>query len=59
MSELAHQTAIQRMIQAGATPTTSFALITEFFRDWGDSRAKEMRPLIVQHYKDLNHQVQH
>lgn len=33
-SKLAHDTAIQRMIQAGAVPTTVPTLGTELFRDW-------------------------
>lgn len=52
LSLVAHETAIQRMVQAGSVPNTSFALIAEFFRDWKDPRASVMRPLIVQHYKD-------
>ncbi|WP_408095720.1 isochorismatase family protein [Peredibacter sp. HCB2-198] len=52
LSHVSHNTAIERMVQAGAIPNTSLALITEFFRDWKDQRASVMRPLIVQHFKD-------
>lgn len=53
MSTLAHETAITRMVSKGAVPNTSFALVTEFFRDWQSSAASLIRPLIVQHYHDL------
>ena len=33
-SALAHETGIRRMIQAGATPTTAFALSDELFKSW-------------------------
>lgn len=29
------------------------ALMTEFFRDWKDERATQLRPLLAQHYQDL------
>lgn len=53
VSEVAHNTAIERMVQKGAIPNTSFALIAEFFRDWKNERANLIRPLIVQHYQDI------
>lgn len=53
LSHVAHNTAIDRMLQAGATPNTSLALLTEFFRDWKDQRATTMRPLVVQHMQDM------
>ncbi|MDI9311099.1 MAG: isochorismatase family protein [Limnohabitans sp.] len=34
MSSLAHDIAVQRMIQAGAIPNTTGALFCELFRDW-------------------------
>lgn len=52
LSHLAHETAIMRMVHAGCVPNTSLALITEFFRDWKDQRATDIRPLMVQHFKD-------
>ncbi len=32
---LAHDTAIQRMVQAGSQPITLNSLLTEWIRDWG------------------------
>jgi hypothetical protein len=52
LSQVAHDTAIMRMVHAGCVPNTSLALITEFFRDWKDQRATAIRPLMVQHFKD-------
>lgn len=54
ISHLTHQTAVDRMIQAGAVPSTTLATMTELFRDWKDERAAVMRPLIVQHFKDVS-----
>ena len=34
-SQVAHRTAIERLAHAGAVPTTSLAVTTELFRDWG------------------------
>ena len=33
-SQVAHQTAIDRLAHAGAVPTTALAVTTELFRDW-------------------------
>ena len=52
LSHVSHNTAVDRMIQAGAIPNTSLAVMTEFFRDWKDPRATTMRPLLVQHLQD-------
>ena len=35
-SQLSHDTAITRMVQAGAIPTTVASIGTEFFRDWAE-----------------------
>lgn len=35
-SQIAHDTAITRMVQAGAIPTTVTTIGTEFFRDWAE-----------------------
>lgn len=52
LSHVSHDTAIDRMVQAGAIPNTALALMTEFFRDWKDQRATLLRPLMVQYFKD-------
>lgn len=57
LSDIAHETAVQRMVHAGSVLNTSLALITEFFRDWKDQRATVIRPLIVQHLKDAKHET--
>lgn len=36
-TKLAHDTAIERMIQAGSQPITLNSLVTEWIRDWGKS----------------------
>lgn len=43
MSQLAHATAIQRLVHAGAVPNTSLALVTELFRDWASPVANAAR----------------
>lgn len=47
LSQVAHATAIDRMVHAGAIPNTALALGTEFFRDWKSAQAEKVRPLIV------------
>jgi nicotinamidase-related amidase len=46
LSQLAHQTAIGRLAHAGAVPNTSFALLTELFRDWKSPVADKARAII-------------
>lgn len=53
VSEIAHTTAIQRMIQAGATPNTALALSAELFRDWKSPEAAKVRPVIVWYLDEL------
>jgi nicotinamidase-related amidase len=53
VSQLAHATAIQRMIQAGAIPNTALALSTELFRDWQSSEAATLRPVITWYLREL------
>jgi nicotinamidase-related amidase len=38
VSRVAHESAMQRMIQAGTIPTSVLALACELLRDWGDRR---------------------
>jgi len=42
-----HDLAIQRMVQAGAIPNTSVAMIAEWFRDWKSPRANRGRDILV------------
>lgn len=42
-----HDTAVLRMIQAGAVPTSTSAMMIEWFRDWADPRAPAMREVLV------------
>src|SRR5712664_298104 len=42
-----HDLAVLRMIQAGAVPNTSAAMITEWFRDWAGPLAPAARQVIV------------
>lgn len=52
LTPVAHATAIKRLIQAGAIPNTTLALVTELFRDWKSDLATKVRPLIVQYLSD-------
>lgn len=47
LSYVAHTTAVQRLVQAGAIPNTTLALVTELFRDWKSELATKARPLIM------------
>ncbi len=47
--KLEHDTAISRMVHAGAIPNTTMACMTEWFRDWKSPQASIARPLIVQY----------
>ncbi|MBL6077086.1 isochorismatase family protein [Belnapia sp. T18] len=46
LSQVAHATAIQRLVQAGAVPTTALAFGTELFRDWKSPVAGRARELV-------------
>jgi nicotinamidase-related amidase len=46
-SKVEHETAIQRLIQAGAVPNTTLAMIAEWFRDWNSPLAQEGREILV------------
>ena len=46
LSQLAHRTAVDRLVQAGAVPHTALALVTEFFRDWKSPLAARGREII-------------
>lgn len=42
-----HDTAVLRLVQAGAVPTTTITLMAEFFRDWKSPLAEAARELWV------------
>jgi nicotinamidase-related amidase len=46
LSQLAHRTAIDRLVQAGAVPHTALALVTEHFRDWKSPLANRAREIV-------------
>ncbi len=46
VSRDSHESAIQRMIQAGATPITVLALACELQRDWGRPEAERLREVL-------------
>ena len=47
-----HDVAVLRMIQAGAVPNTTQAMITEWFRDWAGPLAPAAREVIVPFLKE-------
>lgn len=51
-SQLAHTTAIQRLVNVGAIPNTSFALVTEFFRSWESPYATKAREIITWYFAE-------
>jgi len=46
VSKVAHESALQRMLQAGATPITVLALACELQRDWGRAGADRLRGIM-------------
>lgn len=50
VSPTAHQSAVQRMIQAGATPITVLALACELQRDWGRPEADRLRAILREYF---------
>ena len=53
LSQIAHATAIQRLVQAGAVPTTALAFATELFRDWKSPVADKARDLVKSYLTEL------
>jgi nicotinamidase-related amidase len=53
VSRGAHESAIQRMIQAGATPITVLALACELQRDWGRPEAERLRAIMREYFGKL------
>ena len=42
-----HDTAVLRLVQAGAVPTSTTAMMLEWFRDWADPRGLAMRDVLI------------
>jgi nicotinamidase-related amidase len=53
LSQVAHVTAIQRLVQAGAVPNTALAVVTELFRDWKSPVANKARELVKGYLAEL------
>lgn len=47
-----HEMAVERMIQAGAIPNTSIAMVAEWFRDWKSPLAAKGREVFVSLIRD-------
>lgn len=52
-SQLAHRTAIERMIAAGAVPNAAFALLAELFVDWASPLADKAREILAWYQPEL------
>ena len=55
VSAAAHNSAMQRMIQAGATPITVLGLACELQRDWGRPEAERLRVIMREYFGKLKH----
>ena len=53
VSRIAHESAMQRMIQAGATPVSVLGLACELQRDWGRSEANRLRAIMREYFGKL------
>ena len=53
VSRVAHEAAIQRMIQAGATPISVLGLACELQRDWGRPGADRLRAIMREYFGKL------
>jgi nicotinamidase-related amidase len=53
VSKVAHESAIERMIEAGATPITVLALACELQRDWGRPGAERLRSVMREYFGKL------
>ena len=52
-SQVAHQTAIERLTSAGAVPTTALAVNTELFRDWTSPLAGKALEVIDWYFEEV------
>jgi nicotinamidase-related amidase len=50
VSRVAHESAVQRMVQAGATPITVLGLACELQRDWGRPGADRLRAIMREYF---------
>lgn len=48
-----HETALQRMIQAGAQPVTALALACEMQRDWARGHGHELRTIMQEYFRQM------
>jgi nicotinamidase-related amidase len=53
VSKVAHESALQRMTQAGATPITVLGLACELQRDWGRPDADRLRAVMREYFGKL------
>lgn len=53
VSRVAHESALQRMIQAGAVPITVLGLACELQRDWGRPDANRLRAVMREYFGKL------
>lgn len=53
VSKVAHESAMQRMIQAGAVPITVLGLACELQRDWGRPEANRLRAVMREYFGKL------
>jgi nicotinamidase-related amidase len=53
ISRTAHESAMQRMIQAGATPISVLGLACELQRDWGRPDANRLRAIMREYFDAL------
>ena len=53
VTRVSHEAAIQRMIQAGATPVTVLGLACELQRDWGRPGAERLRSVMRDYFGRL------
>lgn len=54
VSRVAHESAMQRMIQAGATPISVLGLACELQRDWGRPEADRLRVIMREYFSKLS-----
>lgn len=50
VSKVSHESAVQRMIQSGATPVTVLGLACELQRDWGRPGADRLRAVMREYF---------
>lgn len=53
VSRVAHESAVQRMIQAGATPISVLGLACELQRDWGRPESDRLRAIMREYFGKL------